>query len=707
MAKVTREQLNKWNEGAGNGFKVDLQMLMFHGEKVLEYVGEERADKTHFVVSMRFVDEAIGKGWMAKRTGKQLLTVKVARYIPITDDGLCQVDFGVYEEVIGEPQNRKMFSYMQKMSHKVNLAEILEKAEKARPIEGESAKDIEPQNIMDFIEEKTNEQEESEEMKENIVDEEMEIYEGMTFENAQGKVFVVTRLSEMSVDLNNGEQSIYDFGTSRTVGAILEALGKGSKLLDDNAQKPEEVQPEEITAEPETAADEEIKGLFYYTVTNENGETVGAGKVNTNCDDAVRKAREEAERYISDTGISAKYCAGGCKTPIAKDAREFLKKKAAKPETTADSEEPAKVEEISTEETETTEEPAVTAAAFPDMFAELAKAYITGKQAPKKPHAATETAKTEEQPQETEEPQEEPEKEPEPIGYHGEASDILTAEEVEKLTSGEQVHKGEKWAKRTYICTPYTAGSYLVYTISGENIEPGRDAKYAGFIANGAYYQDMEVIRAKLADDIDRELKERIPTEEAAKAIFETLEPDSYERRNIDSYLTYDRTREAQNLFFDDKKPNLRLYGAERNISTAEIIHYILDAENTIKDMATAYTESHKAEIYKNWIDYTRTAAKYAEILADKGSETHTLKKISKSIGDQKTVRILLVNGNEIKVDANAVKHISSWGYISDYSVQASDRQYIDRNEYGRAKDITAADIKQITHGGRILYSAA
>jgi hypothetical protein len=38
MARVTREQVEKWNKQALNGFRLDLSMLMYHNEKDLEKI---------------------------------------------------------------------------------------------------------------------------------------------------------------------------------------------------------------------------------------------------------------------------------------------------------------------------------------------------------------------------------------------------------------------------------------------------------------------------------------------------------------------------------------------------------------------------------------------------------------------------------------------------------------------------------------------
>lgn len=80
--------------------------------------------------------------------------------------------------------------------------------------------------------------------------------------------------------------------------------------------------------------------------------------------------------------------------------------------------------------------------------------------------------------------------------------------------------------------------------------------------------------------------------------------------------------------------------------------------------------------------------------------------RIYNCVKDEKTVRISLANGNEVKVEASAIKQLPFCNYISPWHVAASDRKLLDRNEYDRECDIYLSDVKKVSHGGRVLYMA-
>lgn len=364
-----------------------------------------------------------------------------------------------------------------------------------------------------------------------------------------------------------------------------------------------------------------------------------------------------------------------------------------------------KAEETQADDTQTEEE----TKSAPDMFADLAKAFILGKQAPKQEQPKEEQT-AEEKPKE--EPQAAPkEPQPEPIGYNGKSCDILTAEEIETLTNGGTVYKSEeKYLRRHYTAIPYPGApsAWLVYVISGETIEPCHDQKYSGFIVNGLYYQDTAKIRAKMADDINAELFRIVPDEQTARRLFDDSQPDKWQQKTIDSCMSYSRESTAKQLYYTDKKPSIRLYGMKGDkIAAGDVIRYLINPHAITEQIAQDFASSHCLDILRNWIEYNKTLNAYNAITADPTNEAHKIKQIIKSVDDQKTIRIELSNGHTIKAEARAVSGLQHSGYISSYYIAAADRKHINRNEYGRPEDITAADIVQITHGARVLYRAS
>ena len=707
MAKFTREQLNKWNSQAGNGFKIDVQRLLFWGDKDLEYIGEERADRTHFEITLSYVDEKEGEGWMAKSTGRQLLKLDVKRMIPAISNNpkeevkMYEVDFGVYSEIIGEPQNKKMYSYMAKMSHKIDVAFILAKAEAARPIEEKP--EAAPVILDETAEEPTPEIKDSD-----------PIYEGASFSTASGEVITITRLTDMSVDFSNSS-NLYDFGTSRTVGAIIDALessnGKGVKCFYNPAPETEEPAQEETAKELVT----ELK---------ENGiDPEATFDIMCMSEDAITEIPQPETSHEAD----------------------------------ASKEEPAET----VTQPETSENTPTEAAPTFDMFATLAQAYITGTQAPKQ-----------EKPQEnTPEPVKEPETLTQDIeragktyivkaeknntsfvggelytvtisadgetlksetttdhskarrlfwefcetwtpaaGYTDTDNDRMEEAARLALSNGNQYETNGKYAADHKMLIPVNRSENVKYIYSStmyehETIQP-RELNYIGFIIGKNYYTNTKPIIDKYRYDVNKKLLELIPDEQSASTAAANV--DEYERKRIDSAKEYSQESEARHLFYSSKKPELWLFGKSKDyIKTDEVINYLMNPAETIERAALAYMCEAPAHIYIQWIEYNKTLTEYNAIVNDPTREEHELLKIRNSVTDEKTLRIELVNGKEVRAEARAVKAITQNGYINSWDILAADRGLLNKNEYNRPDDIRLKDIKAIKHGGRVLYKAA
>lgn len=372
------------------------------------------------------------------------------------------------------------------------------------------------------------------------------------------------------------------------------------------------------------------------------------------------------------------------------------------------------VEETAPEESTAPSEAAedMTAEAAPDMFATLAAAYLSGKTIKSKPRKIErkEPEKTEEEP---EEPEPEPVKEPEPPGYHENSNYRFTDEERRALSEGLTVWKSGDYSQNyCFFSATYSDSVRLVYSSyawkdSKQRLQPEKNPEYSGFIVGTDFYSNPTAIRAKFNDDINRFVVEHIASEEAAaQNVKENAESaHDYEQRQIKDSLSADYTREAQDLFYKREKPELVLYSGE-NHDTAVLIDYILEPERMIEQAATEYIKNRAAGIYRAYIRFNRISSALLAIESDKQNAAHTLRKISESVSDEKTVKIELTSGHIVKVEARGVKNITSCGSISDYNVAACDRQYLRKNQYGRSEDIQYTEIKSITHGQRVLYSA-
>lgn len=99
------------------------------------------------------------------------------------------------------------------------------------------------------------------------------IKEGMIFSCNDGSTHTITKLDDISVEIDKGAAQIYDFGTNRTVETVVSAIGKGAELIfdPDEADEPNDLNGKETNATndgetqetPETDAGEE---------NNDNGE---------------------------------------------------------------------------------------------------------------------------------------------------------------------------------------------------------------------------------------------------------------------------------------------------------------------------------------------------------------------------------------------------------------------------------------------------
>lgn len=535
MAKLTREQYNKWNAALADGWKFEAQHYIMWGDKEAYTDSAEDERGNFYRAKLTYYEERTGEGWTAKSTGRQLPALVIDRWNKTSTDGVYS-SVQVLKETVGEPQNKKNYSVLAKLSASLDMATYFTKAAEA--------------------------------------------------------------------DTGKAYNTIFDF-------------------MDDGA----EAEPaQEAEESPETAE----------AVTDTTEETSGA------------------------------------------EAQEIATEDAPEIETIAEQ-------------------------AAPDMFATFAAAYLSGKTVKSAP-------KEEPKPAEPEEPKAEEPEEPPRDGYE-KTSDFFTEEEVKTLSSGVPVMRKEKYNNAAYITAPYSDGAKLIYYVSSheerDTVNPGKDAKFWGVLIGGTVYNaNDKAISAKFTDDINRFLLGHVKSEtDAARAAANVGE---YERGRINAAKERDYTEEARRAFFDKKPPVLVLcedsgypYGWD------ELIKYLQEPEKAIEAAALRYLCDNPEKVYIAYIIYNRVSASYEAIKSDENNEEHKLARISDCITSQKSVRVELSNGHEVKVEADAVKRLKYSNYISAFRVSAYDRKYLRKNEYGHDEDIKADDIVSITHGGRVLYKSA
>lgn len=73
---------------------------------------------------------------------------------------------------------------------------------------------------------------------------------------------------------------------------------------------------------------------------------------------------------------------------------------------------------------------------------------------------------------------------------------------------------------------------------------------------------------------------------------------------------------------------------------------------------------------------------------------------------DYKTVKVTISNGETVTAEARGINAMKHSGYMSSYYIASADREKLPKDGH-RAKDLQPEEIKQITHGGRVLYKAS
>lgn len=343
-------------------------------------------------------------------------------------------------------------------------------------------------------------------------------------------------------------------------------------------------------------------------------------------------------------------------------------------------------------------------------FESLALAYFAGKQA--KPARKPEK-KPEPEPEEEPAPEEQEPEEPPAPGWNENDNDKFTDEERNSLACGVPVvHHSEKYKyTTTFFSAPYSDCVRMVYSVytceERDNIAPGVKPDFWGFMVDGDIYSSnsTKAICEKFSADIERRLQELVQSESDAAKAAANIESD-YTRERLEEMKDYQYTRDAKDLFFRDNRPELTLYDRPDNYSYDCIISYILNPEKAIEESALAYLCSYPEKVYAGYIRFNRLSAAYNEIVSDAQNEAHQLKRISQAITTQKTVRVTLSNGATVKCEASAVKYMPFRDTISEWNVDSPDREKLPKNEYGHPCDIHAADIVEIMHGGRVLYTA-
>lgn len=132
MAKLTREQLIKWNDKAQNGFTFDIQYFLIWNEKTLiKDIEQEDGTIIRFKLWYRSEYETKTNSYGCKwneRTGKHIPVMKIEKLIPTkTGSSMYSVHTIKDNMQMGKPEKTLKYATLCKISGIVNTDEELKK----------------------------------------------------------------------------------------------------------------------------------------------------------------------------------------------------------------------------------------------------------------------------------------------------------------------------------------------------------------------------------------------------------------------------------------------------------------------------------------------------------------------------------------------------------------------------------------------------
>jgi hypothetical protein len=122
--KLTREQIKKWNAGCKNGFTLDIQHALIWSEKELVCT-VNIDDHTLVTITLRY-DAEYDPECKYRQTGRQIPVAVVQKWNTDPESKFMQSTSGYYKENAGEPQNKKLFSVLQKLTGTIDRARLVD-----------------------------------------------------------------------------------------------------------------------------------------------------------------------------------------------------------------------------------------------------------------------------------------------------------------------------------------------------------------------------------------------------------------------------------------------------------------------------------------------------------------------------------------------------------------------------------------------------
>lgn len=118
MANITNEQIKKANAKLYNGFKLDVGYYLTHSEKAA-VKAVEISDNIIARLHIMYMPEYKDMGGWRVQTGRQIPTCHITKEIK---EGDFYHSYGLGKWVkIGEPQDKKIFSVLQKVTANIDV----------------------------------------------------------------------------------------------------------------------------------------------------------------------------------------------------------------------------------------------------------------------------------------------------------------------------------------------------------------------------------------------------------------------------------------------------------------------------------------------------------------------------------------------------------------------------------------------------------
>ena len=130
MAKITREQFNKWNAQAKNGFSFDLEYFLTWSEKTLtKRIEIHDGIVIEFTIQYKNEYETITNEYGCKwnqQTGKYIPMLYITRWKPSPNSGCYYSSGREYSEILGTVESSKKYNVLCKYSEQIDTEKYME-----------------------------------------------------------------------------------------------------------------------------------------------------------------------------------------------------------------------------------------------------------------------------------------------------------------------------------------------------------------------------------------------------------------------------------------------------------------------------------------------------------------------------------------------------------------------------------------------------